>query len=116
MLKKAIACGAIVCLGIGYAALARAADPSAATGKTLYTANCTICHGADGKGQGPAAMSLTPKPQDFTSKQFWQTPNIDTAVLDQIKNGKGQMPAFPNLSKDEDQSILLYLKQAFQPK
>lgn len=116
MWKKAIACGAIVCLVGGYAALARAADPSVAGGKALYTANCTICHGANGNGEGPAAMSLSPKPQSFAAKQFWQTSNIDATIIDQIKNGKGQMPAFPNLSQDDDQSILLYLKQAFKPK
>jgi mono/diheme cytochrome c family protein len=36
-----------------------------AKGKTIYGANCAPCHGANGKGDGPAAAGLNPKPIDF---------------------------------------------------
>lgn len=35
-------------------------------GQKLYTQYCASCHGADGKGNGPAAAKLTPKPTDLT--------------------------------------------------
>ena len=35
-------------------------------GKTLYDQNCASCHGAAGKGDGPAGASLEPTPADFT--------------------------------------------------
>ena len=38
------------------------------TGKTLYQAYCSPCHGDKGKGDGPAAASLNPKPADHTSE------------------------------------------------
>jgi mono/diheme cytochrome c family protein len=41
---------------------APAAKPDAATGATLYVANCATCHGARGAGDGPAAAALVPKP------------------------------------------------------
>jgi high-affinity iron transporter len=41
-----------------------AADP--ARGKALYEQHCQSCHGADGKGAGPAAAGLNPPPADFT--------------------------------------------------
>jgi mono/diheme cytochrome c family protein len=36
-------------------------------GSTLYRSYCTPCHGDKGKGDGPAAASLNPKPADHTS-------------------------------------------------
>src|SRR5262245_30553450 len=38
-----------------------------ANGKKLAETNCISCHGASGKGDGPAAAALTPKPADWTS-------------------------------------------------
>ena len=35
-------------------------------GQTLYAANCQTCHGAGGRGDGPAAAGLTPPPADLT--------------------------------------------------
>jgi mono/diheme cytochrome c family protein len=35
-------------------------------GQKLYTQYCASCHGADGKGNGPAAAKLDPKPTDLT--------------------------------------------------
>lgn len=36
-----------------------------ARGATLYAGNCTACHGADGRGDGPAAASLPIRPVDL---------------------------------------------------
>jgi len=35
-------------------------------GQQLYQANCTPCHGAAGRGDGPLAAGLSPRPADFT--------------------------------------------------
>jgi mono/diheme cytochrome c family protein len=36
-----------------------------AAGKTVYMANCVTCHGPEGKGDGPGAAGLNPKPANF---------------------------------------------------
>src|SRR5687767_7295994 len=36
-------------------------------GKQVYTRKCAQCHGDDGKGTGPAAERVFPRPRDFTS-------------------------------------------------
>jgi mono/diheme cytochrome c family protein len=36
----------------------------AAKGKVIYQTYCVACHGPEGKGDGPAAASLTTKPAD----------------------------------------------------
>lgn len=42
---------------------------NAEAGKKVYDAKCTLCHGAAGKGDGPAGASLNPKATNFTDKE-----------------------------------------------
>ncbi len=37
------------------------------SGETLYMNRCAVCHGADAKGNGPAARALTSPPTDLTT-------------------------------------------------
>ncbi len=40
-------------------------------GAKLFAANCIACHGADARGDGPAAKSLPVPPADLTAEHFW---------------------------------------------
>jgi cbb3-type cytochrome oxidase subunit 1/mono/diheme cytochrome c family protein len=39
-------------------------------GKELFARNCAGCHGADGHGDGPAAVALLPRPRDLATASF----------------------------------------------
>jgi hypothetical protein len=39
-------------------------------GKRVFAQRCAVCHGPDGKGNGPAAPSMSPRPRDFSSGVF----------------------------------------------
>jgi mono/diheme cytochrome c family protein len=39
---------------------------SAASGKDMFKEYCAVCHGTEGKGDGPAASALMKRPADLT--------------------------------------------------
>ncbi|MGH7059290.1 MAG: copper homeostasis membrane protein CopD [Stellaceae bacterium] len=47
------------------------AAPSVARGMTIYAASCAICHGASGRGDGPAAAGLPIRPADLTAPHLF---------------------------------------------
>jgi mono/diheme cytochrome c family protein len=43
-----------------------AAPTNSADGQEMFVSYCAPCHGREGRGDGPAAAALTPKPADLT--------------------------------------------------
>jgi len=58
----------LVGMAAGVAQTPAAAPPTNV--KQLYDRSCASCHGTDGRGHGPAADALNPKPRDFTRGVF----------------------------------------------
>ena len=88
-------------------------------GRRLYVRWCAMCHGPDGRGNGPAAPSLIPRPRDFTQGLFKykSTPAGDRPTDDDlvrvVANGlqASAMPYFRDLlTPDEIREIVGYLK------
>jgi mono/diheme cytochrome c family protein len=52
---------------LGQPALGQSPARVALDGTSVYKAYCAPCHGADGKGHGPAAAALKRKPTDLTT-------------------------------------------------
>ncbi len=69
----------------------KANNASRKRGKKMFQAYCASCHGAQGKGDGPAGAALKPKPADLTV-MAGQHPDGDFAW--KIANGRGSMPAW----------------------
>jgi glucose dehydrogenase len=65
----------------------------------IYMSQCSICHGENMAGSPPALPSLIGVGAWLTAVQIAAT----------IKNGKGRMPGFPNLSDDEASALIGYL-------
>jgi hypothetical protein len=70
--------------------------------KDIAESRCAMCHGKTGKGDGPNGMTLNPKPQDLTTKE-WQKSVSDAQVRSVILKGGAAigksplMPANPDL-------------------
>lgn len=80
-------------------------------GMVLYQSYCAPCHGKNGKGDGPAAASLNPKPADHTSPEV-QTES-DGTLFYKISEGRAgtAMPPFKAvLHPDQRWAIVNYIK------
>ena len=66
---------------------------SIAAGKTLFAAHCASCHGATGRGDGPAGNAATTRPADLTAEHIYD--HSDGDLFWWITNGIGSvMPPF----------------------
>ncbi|MDQ2720580.1 MAG: c-type cytochrome [Bacteroidota bacterium] len=74
-------------------------------GKTLYKTQCSPCHGDKGKGDGPAAAALNPKPADHTSKALQA--ESDGSLFYKISEGHKPMPGFKSTLKDNQRWALI---------
>jgi quinoprotein glucose dehydrogenase len=65
----------------------------------IYMSQCSVCHGENMAGSPPAMPSLVGIGDRITPKQ----------IATNIKNGKGRMPGFPNLSEDQVSALIDFL-------
>jgi len=66
---------------------------SPADGQKMYVEYCAVCHGADGKGNGPAAKALRPPPSDLTVLAKNHGGKFPTELVEQDILGDVAMPA-----------------------
>lgn len=56
-------------------------------GEQLFKVDCSPCHGVGGKGDGPAAASLNPKPRDFHSPTGWKNGRFLSQMFKTVSEG-----------------------------
>jgi cbb3-type cytochrome c oxidase subunit III len=62
------------------------AGGEAGLGQQVFEANCQTCHGAGGKGDGPAGAGLQPSPANFTDSE-WKYGGDLASIKHTIENG-----------------------------
>jgi len=79
-------------------------------GKKIYEKLCTSCHGELGKGDGPASITLNPKPADHQSDIVQM--QSDGAIYWKLSTGKGLMSPYKDLlSKTERWQLVTYIRK-----
>lgn len=92
-------------------------------GARIYQEKCVMCHGKDGKGNGPVATSLQHPPADLTNHfhtapgegdgyLFWRI--SEGGVVEPFRSQKSSMPAFKSsLSEKQRWHVLTYVHKEF---
>ncbi len=93
-------------------------DPYRATprtieeGKALFQTYCLVCHGEQGKGDGPISEKIPPPPS-YVSKRLMEFPS--GRVFHVITMGTGKMPSYAaQLSADERWKVVTYVHTVLQ--
>lgn len=87
-----------------------------ARGREIYIERCAVCHGDNGRGDGPAAAGLNPKPADL--RVHLAAGHTDAQLFDWVSNGYpgSAMPAFRNELSDENRwNVLNFMRVSFGP-
>ena len=85
---------------------------SVARGATLYKINCAVCHGEQGRGDGPVGRKFDPVPVDL-NKDYTQS-QADGQLFFTLTRGRVAMPFYRDaLSQHERWDVINYVKSEF---
>ena len=90
-------------------------------GARVFARRCAVCHGPDGKGNGPAAPSMFPRPRDFSSGIFKYKstaagePPTDDDLMRTVRDGlpASAMPYFAGLLSAEELTAVVQQVKSF---
>jgi mono/diheme cytochrome c family protein len=90
-------------------------DSMLATGQNTYKLNCVPCHGPLGKGDGPSASGLNPKPRDHSNKEYMARLTDDmiaeTVRMGGIIRGYPNMPSSPHIKGEEMAALIAFVRR-----
>ncbi len=111
--------GAVILGGLlllRHSAAVAAEEGDLAKAKENYQSYCVKCHGEGGKGDGPGAAMLNPKPRDYTDCKTMQTKK-DEVLFKVIKEGGDSVglsadmqPFGGNLSDDDIHALVKFIR------
>ena len=98
----------------GDAALASVSDHSGCcnvtVGAAVYKSACVVCHGKEGKGDGPVAVAMKPRPANLADTT--RMPKLsDDSLFQVITSGRRGMPSFAaDLKPEQVRELVNYIR------
>ncbi|HET6315611.1 MAG TPA: CopD family protein, partial [Chloroflexota bacterium] len=86
---------------------------SLADGKRVYEDSCAVCHGAAGRGNGPLAASLNPRPADFVQHVNLHPDDVLYNWIGEGIPGTAMPPFKDRLSETDRWNVLNYIQATF---
>ena len=88
---------------------------SLAQGRAIYEQNCVSCHGPTGRGDGPLARNLRPRPADF--RVHMAAGHTDGELFNWVTNGVPEtaMPAYGGQLSEADRWHVINYIRGFAP-
>lgn len=84
---------------------------SLAAGQSLFDRNCAVCHGREGKGDGPGAQGLRQPPSDLTAAATQdRTDGALFRIISEGIRGSAMPPWEAQLSQEDRWHIVNYLR------
>ena len=80
-----------------------------ASGKNLFSSQCSMCHGAKGDGRGDIAIQQKLRMPDFTDPKT-QAKRTDGELFYILGHGHADMPAEKRLQDQNKWEIILYIR------
>ncbi|WP_213044092.1 c-type cytochrome [Nitrospira defluvii] len=78
-------------------------------GAMIFSRRCAVCHGENGRGDGPSSLSLGVRPTDLTGQAVFAQSN--GRLFWKISIGRGPMPSWDVVLSEEDRwHVINYLR------
>ena len=104
--------------GFARSAYGRGLQESEARGAQLFEAQCVLCHGAAGRGDGPAEELLFPAARDFSEGRFKLASTLngvptDQDLVDTLRRGMpgSSMPGWAWMPEQDLQALALHVRE-----
>lgn len=84
---------------------------NAEAGKKVYAGKCSLCHGPDGKGDGPAGASMNPKATNFTDKaKMTKSDDELFKIISDGSKGSAMMGYAGSTSEQDRWDLVAYIR------
>lgn len=85
-------------------------------GKALFQTACSSCHGENGQGDGPTALTLNPKPRNFHALTGWKNGSKISQIYKSLEEGiPGSAMASFSYLPPLDRFELIHYVRSFSP-